>query len=303
MKKIIAFIIVGLSISFLAQAQQLNTVSQYSQDLYLINPAYAGVTKFMPVTATYKKFWSGLNGSPSLQTLSGHMAFADNMGAGGKIFNYSAGPISKTGIEGTYAYNLKLNDNGMKLAFGLSAQLYQFYLNKAALTMENPNDYAVMYGTDKMIVPDFNFGTFFYDSEKHYYAGISIMQLMGRKVSLLNKDYLNNDQVRNYYFTGGYIYEISDNLTLQPSVLAKFIEAGLYQVDINVNATIKKLVNFGISYRTDNAVVAMLGICTEKFTFGYAYDYTLFAIKSYTVGSHEVMLIYRIGGEESATKL
>ena len=303
MKKIIAFIIVGLSISVLTQAQQLNTVSQYSQDLYLINPAYAGVTKYMQVTATYKKFWSGLNGSPSLQTLSGHMAFADNMGAGGKIFNYSAGPISKTGIEGTYAYNLDLNGNGMKLAFGLSAQLYQFYMNKAALTMEDPNDYAVMYGADKMIVPDFNFGTFFYDSEKHYYAGISIMQLMGRKVSLLNKDYLDNNQVRNYYFTGGYIYEISDNLTLEPSVLAKFIEAGLYQVDINVNATIKKLVNFGISYRTDNAVVAMLGIRTDKFTFGYAYDYTLSAIKSYTVGSHEVMFIYRLGGEESATKL
>ena len=303
MKKISTFIIISLSISFLAQAQQLNTISQYSQDLYPINPAYAGVTKFMPVTATYKKFWSGLNGSPSLQTLSGHMAFADNMGAGGKIFNYSAGPISKTGIEGTYAYNIDLNGNGMKLAFGLSAQLYQFYLNKSALTMENPNDYAIMYSTNKIIVPDFNFGTFFYDSEKHYYAGISIMQLMGRKVSLLNKDYLENNQVRNYYFTGGYIYEINDNLTLEPSVLAKFIEAGLYQVDINVNATIKKLVNFGLSYRTDNAVVTMLGIKTGNFTFGYAYDYTLSAIKSYTVGSHEVMFIYRIGNEETATKL
>ncbi len=303
MKKIFVSLVAFLSVSFLIQAQQLNTVSQYSQDLYLINPAYAGVTKYLPVTATYKKFWSGLNGSPSLQTLSGHMAFADNMGAGGKIFNYTAGPISKTGIEGTYAYNLDLNGNGMRLAFGLSAQLYQFYLNKSALTMEDPNDYAVMYSTDKMIVPDFNFGTFFYDSEKHYYAGISIMQLMGRKVSLLNNDYLENNQVRNYYFTGGYIYEISDNLTLEPSLLAKFIEAGLYQVDINVNATIKKLINIGISYRTDNAVVAMLGIRTDNFTFGYAYDYTLSAIKSYTVGSHEVMFIYRIGKEESATKL
>jgi len=303
MKKIIALIIIGLTISFLTNAQQLNTVSQYSQDLYLINPAYAGVTKYLPITATYKKFWSGLTGSPSLQTLSGHMAFADNMGAGGKIFNYTAGPVSKTGIEGTYAYSLNLNGNGMKLAFGLSAQLYQYYLNKSALTMENPNDYAVMYGTEKMIVPDFNFGTFFYDSEKHYYAGISIMQLMGRKVSLLNKDYLENNQVRNYYFNGGYIYEINDNLTLEPSLLAKFIEAGLYQVDINVNATIKKLVNFGLSYRTDNAVVAMLGVRTNNFTFGYAYDYTLSAIKNYTVGSHEIMFIYKIGKEESSTKL
>ncbi len=303
MKKIVTLIIIGLNITLLTNAQQLNTVSQYSQDLYLINPAYAGVTKYLPITATYKKFWSGLSGSPSLQTLSGHIAFADNMGAGGKIFNYTAGPISKTGIEGTYAYNLDLNGNGMKLAFGLSAQLYQFYLNKSALTIENPNDYAVMYGTEKMIVPDFNFGTFFYDSEKHYYAGISIMQLMGRQVSLLNKDYLENYQVRNYYFTGGYIYEINDNLTLEPSVLAKFIEAGLYQVDINVATTIKKLVNFGISYRTDNAVVAMLGICANNFTFGYAYDYTLSAIKSYTVGSHEIMFIYRIGKEEATTKL
>lgn len=302
MRKIIAFIVTGLLVSHLSDAQQINTVSQYYNDLYLINPAYAGVTKYLPVTATYKKFWSGLNGSPSLQTLSGHMAFTDNMGAGGKIFNYSAGPISKTGIEGTYAYNLDLNGNGMKLAFGLSAQLYQFYLNKSALTMENPNDYAILYSTQKMIVPDFNFGTFFYDSEHHYYAGISIMQLMGRKVSLLNKEHLDNNQIRNYYFNAGYIYEINDNLTLEPSILTKFIETGLYQVDINVNATIKQLVNVGVSYRTDNAIVTMFGIRTDNFTFGYAYDYTLSAIKNYTVGSHEIMFIYRIGSKESFTK-
>lgn len=287
-----------------ANSQQLNTVSQYAYDHYLINPAYAGVTDYLPVTATYKKFWSGLNGSPSLQTLSGHLAFKDNMGAGGKIMNYSAGPISKTGIEGTYAYKIDLNGNGMKLAFGLSAQLYQFYLNKSVLTMEDPSDNAVLYGTQKMIVPDFNFGTYFYDSEKHYYVGISVMQLMGRKVSLLNKDYLNMNQVRNYYFNGGYQYEINDNITLEPSVLFKYIEAGLYQVDINLIGTIKKLVNVGISYRTDNAIVAMLGITTNNFTFGYAYDYTLSAIKNYTVGSHEIMLIYKLGNKEDpSTKI
>ena len=295
MKKIILIIVSLIVTTPVLFGQQLNTVSQYSQDYYLINPAYAGATKNLPVTGIYKQFFSGLAGSPTYQSLSGHMLVVDNMGAGGRIFNYQAGPISKTGIEGSYAYVLDLNGSGMKLSLGLSAQMSQFYLNKSMLFLEDANDNSVTYATDKMITPDFNFGGFFFDEEKGYYAGLSIYQLLGRSTDMMNDDYLTNSQVRHYFFNGGYKYKINDDIMVEPSIMLKFIESGITQIDINASVLYKKLVYAGLSYRTNNAIAFMFGVKAQDFFFGYAYDYNLSALKSYSVGSHELMVSYTFG--------
>ncbi|MBL4754340.1 MAG: type IX secretion system membrane protein PorP/SprF, partial [Flavobacteriales bacterium] len=41
--------------------------------------------------------------------------------------------------------------------------------------------------------------------------------------------------------------------------------------------------------------VAMLGLEIEDFSFGYSYDFTTSNLKSYSSGSHEIFLGYRIG--------
>ena len=303
MKKIKSVIsVVLLLMASIVNAQQLDSYSLFYNDLYLVNPAYAGVKQNLELTTAIKQKWSGFAGAPSFQTLSGHMRFMDNMGAGGRIFNYSAGMENKLGLEGTYAYRLQLGGS-MYLSMALSAVLYQYSINKFLINAKDDYDLTVMKATDKMIVPDFNFGMFFYDEDKHYYTGLSVYQLMGRKVSLLNQDNLENRQIRHYNFTGGYFMDINDNVSIESGLLLKFIETGYLQLDFNVNATFMKMFNVGVSYRTDNAVVAMFGLKTGSFMFGYAYDYTLSDIGKYSVGSHEIFLTYQFGSNsDGATK-
>ena len=107
--KRIAIIIIASVFALQGYSQQINTYSQYMQDKYAVNPAVAGSSLYSPLNFSYKQFWTGINDAPSMQTLSGHVRIYDEVGIGGKVFNYSAGPIGKTGIEGTYAYNLALN--------------------------------------------------------------------------------------------------------------------------------------------------------------------------------------------------
>ncbi len=303
MKKIKSVIsVVLLLMASIVNAQQLDSYSLFYNDLYLVNPAYAGVKQNLELTTAIKQKWSGFAGAPSFQTLSGHMRFMDNMGAGGRIFNYSAGMENKLGLEGTYAYRLQLGGS-MYLSMALSAVLYQYSINKFLINAKDDYDLTVMKATDKMIVPDFNFGMFFYDEDKHYYTGLSVYQLMGRKVSLLNQDNLENRQIRHYNFTGGYFMDINDNVSIESGLLLKFIETGYLQLDFNVNATFMKMFNVGVSYRTDNAVVTMFGLKTGSFMFGYAYDYTLSDIGKYSVGSHEIFLTYQFGSNsDGATK-
>jgi len=300
MKRYILIILVSVFFILNINAQQTASYSQYMHDHYLINPAAAGATDFMPINLAYKKVWTGFQGSPEFYSLAGNTKINDNMGVGAKVFNYKAGYESKFGLDLSYAYAIKIGESN-KLAFGLSASLYQFSLDKSKISLENPDDNTILYATDKLIVPDANFGMYFYG--KNYYVGLSVAQLFGRKVNMMNTDYLEQTQVRHYYFNGGYKYEINDDYSVEPSLLLKFVEAGEFQAELNIKGTFKKIAWIGVSYRLNDAVIPMFGIEMEKFLFGYAYDITMSDVKNYSQGSHELMFIYKLGSISSSASL
>jgi type IX secretion system PorP/SprF family membrane protein len=272
-------------------AQQLTSVSQYMENKYVFNPAVVGSLSYSPLALTYKRNWTGIDDAPTTQMISSHFLAADNMGLGGKIFNYSTGKLSKMGIEATYAYHMNIGSNGAKLSLGLSAQLYQFFLNKSQLTLEESGDDVMLFGSDKLITPDAAFGAYYYTDK--YYAGLSAYQLFNRKVDMMNDNILENRQVRHYFLTAGYNYDINSNFSVEPSILAKFIEAGIGQLDINAKVTYKQTVWMGLSYRTQDAVAINLGIRKDRFIFGYSYDYSLSDIHKYSNGSHELLFIVK----------
>ena len=290
MKKIFLSVVVLVIVQALS-AQQLTTVSQYMENKYVFNPGAVGSLSYSPLALTYKRMWTGFDDSPAIQMISSHFLASDNVGLGGKIFNYSTGALSKMGMEGTYAYHLPIGSGGSKLSLGLSLQLYQFYLNKSMLNMEEMDDDVLLYGADKLIAPDAAFGAYYYNDK--YYAGLSVYQLFNRKVDLMNDNILENRQVRHYFLTGGYIYDINANFSVEPSILAKFVEAGIGQIDINAKVTYKQTFWGGISYRTSDAVSLNLGVRKDRFMFGYSYDYTLTDISKYSNGSHELLFIVK----------
>ncbi len=227
-----------------------------------------------------------------MQYLTGHMAVAKNMGVGAQIFNMSSGPVGRTGFEGTYAYHVPLNGNGSRLAFGLSGMIYQYRIDKANLTVEEQGDEAMLTGTDRMIVPDASFGTYFYSGP--YYAGLTISQLFSRKIDLLNDNTYEQRQVRHYYLHSGYNIQANTDLSIEPSLLLKLIEAGVIQVDINVLARYKNMLWGGLSFRPTSALVILLGYQSEKISFGYSYDVNLTDIGRYSFGTHEILLMFKL---------
>jgi len=279
-----------LSLSFGLYGQQIPPLSQYMYNHYSINPAATGITGELPLSFTYRKIWAGISESPSVQYLSGNMNVAESMGAGVNIFNYQAGPLRKTGIELTYSYHLELNPE-MKLAFGLSGLIYQFNLKKSELNVEDPND-PIFTGEEKMIIPDASFGTYLYGA--NYYVGLAVPQLFNRNIDLKSDNILQEKQVRHYYLLGGYDFKINQDLMLKPSVLLKFIEAGLFQADINAQLEYKDAFIFGLSYRSSDAIVFRLGFKYEDLLFGYSYDLCISGLSASTFGSHEIYVRYTL---------
>jgi len=308
MKKLILSIIIAVTALSESFAQQYTAFSGYMNNPYFFNPAAAGSYDGIRVGMAYKDFWTGFHNSPKITMFSGDAKINDEMGAGAKLLSYSTGPIGRLGFEGTYTYNLKLGSG--KLAFGLSALLYQIYLDKDALDMKNPDDQVLFRTTTtKQMVPDAAFGVYYYGEK--YFAGLSAIQLFGRKVDLMNEN-LQFRQQRHYFLSGGYSFDLGSEVKLMPSLMVRFNETMIYQSDVNIKTVIKDLVFVGVSYRANHndfqyspgdAVSGMLGIQTGQITVGYAYDYLLSNIANYSNGSHEIMVIVKLGNGNSSTKL
>jgi type IX secretion system PorP/SprF family membrane protein len=272
-----------------SMAQQIPNFTMYNMNHYLVNPAAAGITYRVPVSISYRKIWAGMNNTPSVQYLSGNMLVAKDMGVGARLFNYQIGPLRKTGLEGTYSYHLSVGSGDTKLSFGLSLLLYQFNLNKSEMLVEDIDDEVFM-GNEQMFVPDAGFGTYLYGS--NYYVGLSVPQLFQRNIDLKSDVIFQEKQVRHYYLHGGYIFEAGADFKIEPSLLLKFVEAGIFQADINALATYKDMVNFGISYRTSDALSFQLGYKNPDLFVGYAYDLILSGMRGNTWGSHEILFTY-----------
>ncbi len=290
MKRILFYLLIS-SVASTLYCQQQPISSQYIFNKYFVNPAYAGSTSDFPVSASYRKLWAGIKDAPSMQILSGHMEVANRMGVGLKVYNVSSGPLSRTGLTATYAYHVPLNSNGDKLAFGLSGLLYQYKIDRASLDLENPDDEAVT-GSNKTLVPDATFGTYLYGGK--YYVGLTVSQLFQRKIDLLKNNVFEQRQVRHYYLHGGYKFDITDDITLEPSALLKLIEAGVFQADINVIGSYNDMIWGGLTFRPMSAVIILLGFQYDPFYIGYSYDMSLSDIRIQSYGSHEILLIYRI---------
>ena len=272
-----------------ATAQQIPNFSLYNMNHYLVNPAASGTTDRLPVSFSYRKIWAGIDNSPSVQYVSGNMKVAKDMGVGAKLFNFQAGPLRKTGIEGTYSYHIALGTGDTRLSFGLSLLLYQLYLNKSDLLVEDIDDQVFM-GNEKMVVPDAGFGTYLYG--KNYYVGLSIPQLFQRNIDMKSDAILEQKQVRHYYLHGGYIFETGSDFKVEPSLMLKFMETGIFQTDINALATYKDMVSLGLSYRTSEAMCFQLGYRNPDIFVGYAYDLVLSGMQGNTSGSHEILFTY-----------
>ncbi|MFH2144121.1 MAG: type IX secretion system membrane protein PorP/SprF [Bacteroidota bacterium] len=293
MKNSSVLIFVLVALVQISRSQQLPLYSQYMMNGFLLNPGITGSVDYIPVRLTVRQQWTGIDDAPSTQALSAHALMKNKqMGVGGYIFNDKFGPISSTGIQASYAYHLTLNQN-TKLGLGLSISAFQFKLDEANLEAIDQSDVVLTGAVESTFVPDANFGAYLYS--ENYFVGLSGTQLIQYKIKLNDQLAGNNQIIRHYFLTGGYNFKISDEFDIQPSVLLKGTEKSPFQIDFNAKAIYKKNYWLGISYRSSESVIALLGIKYDRYYIGYAFDYTFSTLRNYSTGSHEFMIGVDLG--------
>jgi type IX secretion system PorP/SprF family membrane protein len=85
---------------------------------------------------------------------------------------------------------------------------------------------------------------------------------------------------------------------IKPSTVIKYAPNAPIQADINCNLLYREQIWFGLGYRTGAAFVGMLEYqITPQIRAGYAYDMSTGPLRTYTSGSHEIMLGIDLGRE------
>ncbi len=93
----------------------------------------------------------------------------------------------------------------------------------------------------------------------------------------------------------GYVYEINDEFTVEPSMLLKIPTSAKPQLDVNARVYYKQNYWAGISYRTGNAMVIFLGARFDRYFVGYGFDYNFSPLMNHTYGTHEFMAAVKFG--------
>ena len=277
-----------LLIALTGYGQQQAMYTQYMFNGLAINPAYAGSQESLTLTALGREQWVGFEGAPSSQTFSAHAPLRnDKIALGGVVFRDKIGLTEQYGAYLIYAYRIRM-DRGT-LSAGLQAGFNDY---RAAFSRANVPDDDWAFYVDELqgFLP--NFGAGLYYSTDRFYAGFSLPQLLtnaypGQEGSVAQ-------QYRHWFLSTGYVFDLNPDLKLKPNLLVKAVEGAPVEVDINANLLIRELFWIGASYRSFDAVSALLEFqATPRFRIGYAYDYTLTGLQQVNSGSHELMLNYR----------
>ncbi len=316
MKKLNIYILIITIIVFnvdYSYSQQLPHYSQYMLNDYVVNPAIGGTQDYFQAKSNNRYQWTGIVDAPRTYTLSVYGPHkTKDIGYGGYVYSDVTGPTSRTGAMLSFSYIFKINDE-IKISTGLSAGILQFKIDGSKITLHDAGDASLADGIYTDYIPDANFGTYLYS--KNYYFGIAARQLIGNKVSFSDIDQLGINKLKNHFFMhGGYTYDITSEIAIEPSVMLKFMAPVPLQVDVNARVIYNnsawegKKIWAGLAWRSADAISAVIGYeHNEQIIFGYSYDFTTTNIKNYSTGTHEIMIGARFSkikkSDESVSKL
>lgn len=303
MKKIILSVVVICFAFLKTQAQQDVMVSQYMFNGLLLNPAYSGSHKYFTSTLMHRSQWIKLEGAPVTSILAVDGPIKNkNMGLGLILMHDQIGATDQTDIYANYSYHLKLG-NG-KLSFGIKAGVSKYLFNTNQLVYWDENDNIYNQGNKQSAwLPKFGFGMYYYSDK--WFSGISIPTLIAYDRNYTFGADVNKSSLvdRHYLLTGGLIFKLNEDFKMKPSVLVKYVPTAPVQADINLNVLYKNQFWIGASYRTSDAISALIEYQTNfRFRIGYSYDFTLSNIRRYSNGTHEIMIGYDFGKDIVKTK-
>jgi len=299
MRKI--FLIISLVSLFIAkiEAQQDPHYTQYMYNMNIMNPAYAGSKENLSVGLLYRMQWIDIEDAPKTGTLSIHSPVGKNVGLGLSAIMDKIGPVEENNVYADFSYTLNLGGEH-RLAFGVKAgatfhKVGLFSDISAPGFVHDTGDPFLSSDVDNTYV---NVGAGFFYYTNKYYLAVSVPNFLKTThldVTQSGQQYKFGSETQHYFVTGGYVFELNNDIKLKPSFMVKSAFDAPTSVDGSLNCLFKERFEIGATYRLDDSFGGMATFAVNpNIKIGYAYDHVTSDLKFTTPSSHEILLLFNL---------
>ncbi|MCE3260537.1 MAG: putative rane protein [Bacteroidetes bacterium] len=178
-----------------------------------------------------------------------------------------------------YAYRFRLASG--YLSFGLQGGVDSYTSNWHRVHTIESNDPGFASNMQRTTLPNAGAGTYYYS--QRFFLGLAAPDLVNGSLS----------KYRTTILHSGYLINASDNFKIKPAVLVKYIFNSPLSANVSSTFYWKDIIGLGVGYTLHTSALAFVDLkINDQMRFGYGYDYTMTKLKTYSSGSHEVMLRY-----------
>ena len=287
-----------------AYAQQVPFSSQYHANMITINPAMTGISDDGQAFLSHRSQYVGVQGGPQTSYFSIDNQIADGKnGIGLTIFNDITDILSRTSFMANYSYKAKFNEKS-NLRFGLAMGLQNNRIDFDKAQVVNQNDQILFGPRQSQTVFNLDFGLAL--TLDKFQLGFAVPQMVNSQstfnTSTGDKLSINNQRHLRSTLKYDFVLNESKGIIFYPMVLLRTAKGAPIQYDISAVLDSKKIGWFGITYHNSYAVAVSAGIRHKNFTFGYAHDFILSQVNTYSKFSSEFILGYRFGDNSAKQK-
>lgn len=292
MKRIIVFILVTFCFAAKVNAQQDEQMTVYMYNPLYYNPAYAGSKDAISMVAIGRFQWVKFDGAPNTQWFSIHGPLLfKTIGVGAHMVHDQIGKRERTAVFGDMSVSIQLDkSNESRIAVGLSLGADIMGFDFTNTTVNDPSDpfYGMNVSTTK-----FNMGAGIYYYAKNHYIGISAPRILEPSIKTKD-DIIQKLNVRHFFLTGGYVFDLNSVFKLKTSALIKYTPHAPFTADVDASLLSYDFLWTGLMYRFNESLGVHAGVIIKDFTVGYSYDFPINGLRTYQSGSHEVFLQYNL---------
>ena len=281
-------------------AQQDAQYTHYTNNMNVINPAYAGSRETLSIGLLGRTQWVGFDEAPQTFTASVHAPVWERLGVGFSVISDRIGPQAENNIYTDVSYTLPMTSD-INLAFGIKGGVSLINFDYDNLIVPDEGTSAIddpVFGDganfhkQNSFQPNFGAGLFLYSNK--FYLGASVPNFL-KTLHIDNNMETGASEVMHGFVTAGYVFDINDNLKFKPAAMMKAAVNAPLSFDVSTSFLINNKFEVGANYRLDDSISGTFLVNAFKdFRIGYGYDYTLSGLTDYNSGSHEVILLWDI---------
>ena len=268
------------------QAQDVPLYLHTFNNMYLQNPATAGIHEYGVVYATlHKQLIGSFADAPEHASVSFNTPLGNGRtGIGANVYQFRRSILKTTGALFTIAQQVDFGkDHNLRL--GISAGFADNFINLSAI--DNPSDPALLNRINNKIIIDGQVGIYY--RLAGFALGASLPKLFKYYgFANPNNPAENIYPLQNYILSASYKLKLGTEVSLQPLVFYRKYEKADPTWEANATLSYKETVWAGATYRTDYGAAVIAGVrAGQRFSFSYAYKLANTKPDYYSNPAHE----------------